>query len=220
MAKLVIFGMGDVAELADFYFQHDSQHEVVAFTVDAQYVDRESYLGRPLVAFEEIATKYPPDAYSMFVSIGYSKINALRTAKVAAAEEKGYRLATYVSSRATIFPGFDAKENCFILEDNTIQPFATIGKNVTLWSGNHIGHHSSIADNCFITSHVVVSGGVQIGEGCFLGVNATFRDRVIVGRKSVIGANALVLEDLPDESVVAPRGTEKASIPSSRLRKI
>ena len=49
-------------------------------------------------------------------------------------------------------------DNCFILEDNTVQPFVTIGNNVTLWSGNHIGHDSVIEDDCFISSHVVVSG--------------------------------------------------------------
>ena len=63
----------------------------------------------------------------MFVAVGYSKVNAVRAEKFAAARAKGYRIATYLSSRATIFAGFEPKENCFILEDNTIQPFASIG---------------------------------------------------------------------------------------------
>jgi acetyltransferase-like isoleucine patch superfamily enzyme len=125
-----------------------------------------------------------------------------------------------VSSRATIFPGLEIEDNCFILEDNTIQPFAWIGANVTLWSGNHIGHHSIIEDNVFMASHVVVSGGVKIGKGSFVGVNATFRDHVTIGEKCVIGAGALVLEDQPEFSVVAPRGTERSSVPSTRLRRI
>jgi UDP-3-O-[3-hydroxymyristoyl] glucosamine N-acyltransferase len=127
---------------------------------------------------------------------------------------------SYVSSRAAVFPGFELNDNCFILEDNTIQPFARIGRNVTLWSGNHIGHHAVIEDDVFIASHVVVSGGVRIGQGSFVGVNATFRDHVTIGRKCVIGAGALVLEDQPDFAVVAPRGTERAKVPSTRLRTI
>jgi acetyltransferase-like isoleucine patch superfamily enzyme len=118
-----------------------------------------------------------------------------------------------LSSRATVFLGFELKENCFILEDNTIQPFARVGTNVTLWSGNHIGHHSTIEDDVFIASHVVVSGGVRIGQGSFVGVNVTLRDHVTVGQKCILGAGALVLEDLPDFSVVAPRGTERSSVP-------
>lgn len=111
-------------------------------------------------------------------------------------------------------------ENCFILEDNTIQPFVTIGNNVTLWSGNHIGHHSVISDHCFIASHVVVSGGVEIGERSFIGVNATLRDHIKIGECCVIGAGAIILADAEAEGVYVGQGTERAKIPSSRLRKI
>jgi hypothetical protein len=32
--KIVLFGMGQVAELAHFYLSHDSRHDVIRFTVD------------------------------------------------------------------------------------------------------------------------------------------------------------------------------------------
>jgi len=220
VSKIVLFGTGQIAELAAFYFQHDTEHDVVAFTVDGQFLKESEFLNRPVVVFEEIERAYAPARHQMFVAVSYSKLNQVRASKVQAAKEKGYELAHYVSSRATTFPGFEAPENCFILEDNTIQPFAKIGRNVTLWSGNHIGHHSVIEDNCFISSHVVISGGVHIGDSSFIGVNATLRDHVQIGRKCVIGAGALILGNLDDESVVAPRGTERSAIPSSRLRNI
>lgn len=218
--KIIIFGDGDIAELADFYFTHDSAFDVVAFTVDAAYLKRDEFRGRPVVPFEQIAELYPPEQYLLFVALSYAKLNGLRADRVAAAKAKGYRLASYLSSRATVFPGFELRENCFILEDNTIQPFAKIGSNVTLWSGNHIGHHSTIDDDVFVASHVVVSGGVKIGRGSFVGVNVTLRDHVTIGEQCVLGAGALVLENQPDNSVVAPRGTERAKIPSNRLRGI
>jgi UDP-3-O-[3-hydroxymyristoyl] glucosamine N-acyltransferase len=111
-------------------------------------------------------------------------------------------------------------DNCFIFEDNTIQPFVTIGSNVTLWSGNHIGHHSTIKDHCFIASHVVVSGGVEIGECTFIGVNATLRDHIKIGERCVIGAGALLLADAEPEGVYIGAGTERSKVPSSRLRRI
>jgi carbonic anhydrase/acetyltransferase-like protein (isoleucine patch superfamily) len=70
----------------------------------------------------------------------------------------------------------------------------------------------------FVASHVVLSGGARIGQGSFVGVNVTIRDRVNIGRKCVLGAGALILEDQPDFSVVAPRGTERSKVPSTRLR--
>jgi sugar O-acyltransferase (sialic acid O-acetyltransferase NeuD family) len=218
--QIVIFGTGDVAELADFYFSHDSDYEVAAFTIDEAFIKQNEFRGRPLVAFERVAELFPPAQFGFFVAVGYAKLNDIRVEKVAAARTKGYRLVSYLSSRATVFPGFELKENCFILEDNTIQPFACIGSNVTLWSGNHIGHHSIVEDDVFLASHVVVSGGARVGQGSFVGVNVTIRDRVTIGRKCVLGAGALVLEDQPDFSVIAPRGTERSKVPSTRLRGI
>lgn len=218
--QVVIFGIGEIAELADYYFSCDSQYEVVGFTVDRAFMQQAEFRGRPVVAFEDVEDKFPPDRHAMFVAVSYAKINAVRAEKVAAASAKGYHLASYLSSRATAFPEFELKENCFILEDNTIQPFASVGANVTLWSGNHIGHHSVIEDDVFLASHVVVSGGVRIGRGTFVGVNVTIRDHVTIGQRCVLGAGALVLEDQPDLSVVAPRGTERSPVPSTRLRSL
>jgi sugar O-acyltransferase (sialic acid O-acetyltransferase NeuD family) len=218
--QIIIFGTGEMGELADFYFTNDSAYEVAGFAVDAAFMKQDEFRGRPVAAFEDVDKRFPPDRCGMFVAVGYSKINTVRAGKLAAARTKGYRIATYLSSRATIFPGFEPKENCFILEDNTIQPFAVVGANVTLWSGNHIGHHSVIEDDVFLASHVAVSGGVRIGQGSFVGVNVTIRDRVTIGRQCVLGAGALVLEDQPDFSVVAPRGSERSAAPSHRLRKL
>ena len=96
----------------------------------------------------------------------------------------------------------------------------TIGNNVTLWSGNHIGHHSTINDHCFLASHIVVSGGVTIDESCFVGVNATLRDHITIGSKSVIGAGVLVLADVEPEGLYIGTATERSAVPSTRLRKI
>lgn len=217
---IVIFGAGEIAELADFYFTNDSEVEVAAFTVDERFLKEKEFRGRPVVPFERINEAFPPGRFGMFVAVSYSKLNALRAEKVAAARAMGYLPVSYLSSRATVFPGFVPQDNCFILEDNTIQPFAQIGANVTLWSGNHIGHHSIIEDDVFIASHVVISGGVKIGRGSFVGVNVTVRDHVTIGKQCVLGAGALVLDDQPDFSVVAPRGTERSPVPSTRLRRI
>jgi sugar O-acyltransferase (sialic acid O-acetyltransferase NeuD family) len=217
---LIIFGAGDIAQLAHVYFSTDSAYEVVAFTVDADYIVGSEFCGCPLIPFEEIASRYPPQGHDMFVALSYSKLNEIRREKYVGAKTLGYRLASYVSSHATVLNDGRIGENCFILEDNTIQPFVTIGNNVTLWSGNHIGHHSTIHDHCFIASHVVVSGGVEIGEGCFIGVNATLRDHIKVGNKCVVGAGTLLLADADPEGVYIGQATERAKVPSTRLKKI
>jgi sugar O-acyltransferase (sialic acid O-acetyltransferase NeuD family) len=218
--KLVIFGSGDIGQLAHYYFTNDSVYDVVAFTVDAAYIKESTFCGVPVVPFEEIVHHYPPSEYALFVALSYAKLNQVRREKYLAAREKGYHIPSYISSHATVLNDGRIGENCFILEDNTIQPFVTIGNNVTLWSGNHIGHHSTIHDHCFLASHIVVSGGVTIDESCFIGVNATLRDHIIVGAKSVIGAGVLLLADVAPEGLYIGAATERSAVPSTRLRKI
>lgn len=217
---LLLFGAGELAEVAHFYFTRDARVAVAGFAVDGAYLKETVFCGLPVIAFEEAQARFSPEAHDLFVAVGYARINALRAQKCAEGRARGYRLASYVSSKASVWDGFRAGENCFILEDNTVQPFVEIGDNVTLWSGNHVGHHARIGANCFITSHVVISGGVQIGENAFIGVNATLRDHVKVGARSVVGAGSLVLEDVPDDGVVAARGTELSKVPSFRLRRL
>lgn len=217
---LVIFGSGDIAQLAHYYFSTDSEYEVAAFTVDAAYIQDTTFCELPVVAFESVATLYPPGQYDFFVALSYSKLNAVRKEKYLAAKSLGYRLVSYISSRATVLNQGAIGDNCFIFEDNTIQPFVKIGNNVTLWSGNHIGHHSVIKDHTFIASHVVVSGGVEIGEQCFIGVNASLRDHIKIGDKCVLGAGTLLLADAEPEGLYIGTATERAALPSTRLRKI
>jgi sugar O-acyltransferase (sialic acid O-acetyltransferase NeuD family) len=218
--RLVIFGAGDIAQLAHYYFSVDSGYEVVAFTVDDAYRKEDTLCGLPVVAFEHVAERYPPASHACFVALSYAKLNAVRKEKYFAAKALGYSLASYVSSRAAMLNDGQVGENCFILEDNTVQPFVRIGDDVTLWSGNHVGHHSNIKDHVFVASHVVISGGVEIGEQCFVGVNATLRDHIRVGARCVIGAGALLLADAEPEGVYLGAATERSRVPSTRLRNI
>lgn len=207
---LLVFGAGDIAQLAAFYFAHDGGREVAAFTVDPDYLQGDAFEGRPLLAWEEAVAAFPPASHDAFVALSYARRNSVRQAKFEAARAAGYALASYVSPRASVFPGVTIGDNCFVLEDNTVQPFVRIGDNTTLWSGNHIGHHSTIGSHCFLTSHVVVSGGVDVGDNCFIGVNATIRDHVAIGAHSVIGAGSLILGDTAERSTYIASATAPA----------
>lgn len=220
MEKVVIFGDGELAEVIHFYLKHDSPYEVVAFTVDRQYLKEPRFHGLPVVPFDEVTRHYPPDQYRMFVALSYKSVNRIRAQKYGEAKEKGYRLITYVNSKAVTWPGLKIGDNCFVFESNVIQPFVEIGNNVTLWSGNHIGHHAKIKDHCFLASHVVVSGAVIIEPFSFIGVNATLRDHVTIGQECVIGAGALVLKDVPNSTVLVGQAGTVHAAKSHELKKI
>jgi sugar O-acyltransferase (sialic acid O-acetyltransferase NeuD family) len=220
VSRIVLFGVGVIGELAHFYLTHDSPHEVVAFTVDSEYIQEESFKGLPVVPFETVERHCPPAEHAMFLPISFKRMNHVRQDRVAAAKLKGYELISYVSSRATTFPDFNCGENCFILEDNTIQPFVRIGDNVILWSGTNIGHHSVIGDNVMISCQVVIAGGCTIEPNCFLGVNATIRDETVIGRETLVGAGVTILHDTEPYSVYKAADGVPAGFRSDQIRSI
>lgn len=220
MKKVIIFGLGDISEIAHYYLTQDDKYDVVAFCVDSEFKNVDVFKDLPVVAFDEIEKSYAVNEYCMFIPLSYTKVNQFRKQKFEEAKSKGYKFISYISEKATIAENAQIGENCFIFEDNTIQPFVTIDDNCILWSGNHIGHHSIIKANCFIASHVVISGGVIVGENTFIGVNATLRDHIKIGKSNVIGAGALILGDTEDNKVYMVKATKVSKVPSNRLRGI
>ena len=57
--KLIIFGAGNIASVAHYYFTYDSSYSVAAFTVEQKYIEQPFFNNLPLIAFEEITKKFP-----------------------------------------------------------------------------------------------------------------------------------------------------------------
>ena len=220
MSKVVIFGAGKIADEAYFYLTNDSPHQVVAFTVDDGYLSAKEKLGLPVVAFEDVESKYPPGDFQMFVAVGYQDLNRFRAQKYEEAKAKGYELISYVSSRASNFGQVEVGDNCFVLEFAVIQPCSKIGNDVFIWSANHIGHHASIADHCYIAGNVVVSGNTRIEPYCFIGVSATLGHEITIGAESFIGAGSTITKNVEPKSVHITPDTPKFRLDSSTFLRL
>lgn len=200
--KLIIFGTGELAELANFYFTKDSNHIVCGFTVNKEFIKSDTYLDLPLVPFDEVASRFPPVECDLFVAVGYSNLNENRKAKYFEAKELGYKLASYVSTKNSVWDDFTVGENTFIMENNTIMPFAKVGNNVLVFVGNIIAHHMIIEDHATLTSHCAIGGNVIIREGAFLGLNCTIRNGVVVNKKAIVSTSSNVVKDVAEFDVV------------------
>lgn len=218
--KLVIVGDSAFAEIAQEFFDADTPYEVVAFSVESAYLKHDRLRGLPVVPLESLEQAYAPDTHDVFVAITYTQLNRLRARLVNAVRGKGYRLASYVSPRAFVWRNVELGEHCFIFEDNTVQPFVRIGSNVVLWSGNHIGHHSVVRDNCFISSHVVISGFCDIGENSFVGVNSTLANNVILGRDNWIGPGVTISRSTEPGTLFSAPAAESSRVSALRFFKI
>ena len=214
--KVIVFGTNDLAELTHWYLTNDSDYEIVAFTVNREYLKEDTFKGLPVITFEELEKLYPPTEYLFFVPMTGTKMNNNRKRIYEEGKKKGYQYISYISSRATIC-GNKIGENCFILEDNTLQPFTEIGNNVVMWSGNHIGHHGKIEDHVFFTSHVVLSGHCHVKERSWFGVNSTIRDGLTIGEGSLIAMGAVITKSTDADGLYMGAPAKKQETPASRV---
>ncbi len=218
--KLIIVGTGETGLIAYEYFQFDSEYEVIAFSVNEKYIEDKELNNLPVMVFETLEENYPSDEYEVYVAISSGKLNRNRTKVYNEVKDKGYKCASYISSKAFVWRNVEIGENSFIFEDNTIQPFVKIGNNVILWSGNHIGHNTTIEDNCFISSHCVISGFCEIGKNSFLGVNCTIENNVNIAKDNFIGAGALIQKDTNEKEFFQVKQTELSRVNTHRLFRI
>lgn len=218
--KLVILGDSAFAEIAYEYFTHDSKYEVVGFSVESAYLKRASLFNLPVVAFETIEEEFSSSEVEFYAALVYNQLNGLRTRLYSNAKARGYRPASYISSRAFVWHNVKIGEHCFIFENNTIQPFVQIGNNVVLWSGNHIGHHTIIQDNCFISSHVVVSGFCNVGKNTFMGVNATVANNVTISEDNWVGLGVTIVRDTAPNTLFKGVQPDPAKVTARRFFKL
>ena len=214
MEKIIIFGCGRSAYVAKRYFDSDAKYSVCGFTVEPAYLIANKFQGLPVVDFNKLEETFPPNNFKLFIALGFQKMNTVRAKKYLAGKSKGYEFVSYVSSKIVTHDNLNIGENCFILENNTINFDVQIGNNVVIWSSCHIGDLSRIKDHVWITSHSTVCGGTNIGEYSFLGANSTISDHINIGKRTFVGANTLVVKDTKEGSVHITEGSKDLGIDS------
>lgn len=198
MKKILIIGDNEFAEIASVYFAKDYGYETEAFVVEKEYITKRELIGIPVVAYEDITRLYDPSEYGFFAAPVYTQLNRLRQRFYEQCKAWGYKPLKYISPHAFVWENVQIGENTFVFENNTVQYNAEIGNNVILWSGNHIGHSAVIEDNCFISSHVVISGYTRIGKNSFLGVNSTLGNNIEFPADSILAAGAVTAKTFTD----------------------
>jgi sugar O-acyltransferase (sialic acid O-acetyltransferase NeuD family) len=218
--KLIIVGDSAFAEIACEYFEHDTPFKVACFAVESAFRKRDTLLGKPVVDLEGLPQSYPPEEHAFYAAITYGQLNRLRRRLHDRMAQAGYRPASYVSPHAFVATSAKIGSHCFVMENNVVQPSVTIGDNVVLWSGNHIGHHSVIEADCFVSSHVVVSGFCRIGSRCFLGVNSTFANNVTVGADCWVGPNTYIGANVEENLIFRVEATAPSQVSAKRFLRI
>ncbi len=192
MAKVVLFGLQETAELAHYYLKVDSEHEVVAFSVHQAYMPKDpTFLSLPIIAFEEVETVFPPEDYVFFAPMSPLKMNTLRASIYDQIKGKGYDCINYISSKATVFNTIFG-QNCFVQEGCTLQPYSELGNNVMIWSDSTVGHHTRIKDHVTLAAQVMVNGHCEIGENTLFSINSCVAYGIKVAKGTFVEMGAAI----------------------------
>lgn len=206
MKKVIIFGIGDMAEYVYYMMKRDSEFDVVSFTVDNDFRTADQFCNLEVIDFDIIDTIYPPSDYQMFIAVGPSKMNLFREKKCVEAKEKGYTLISYVSKSAVCDSALG--ENCFVADFAVINPFVEIGNNNYFFEGVIVCNKAQIMDNCYIAPRVTVSSFSVIQSNSILGTGSIVKTKVVVGKESLIGASCYISKNTLEKSVYGEKCSE------------
>ena len=216
MKKVIIFGAGNFGDMAHYYFVHDSDYEVVAFTADDSSIKETTCRGLPVVPFSALPSKFSADKHDIFVAVGVTNNNQIRADRCEEVISKGYNLANFLSSKATVPSDFLLQPNSWIMENVHIHPYVEIGRNTVIQSGSNIGFKSKIGESCWISSGLC-GEQVVVGNNTFIGLDASISSFISVGKNNIIGAGALILKDTKDFEVYRGTASSPSRVPSTRF---
>jgi sugar O-acyltransferase (sialic acid O-acetyltransferase NeuD family) len=216
--KLTIFGNGQQAELAYFYFKNDSNYTVESFCIDGSYIKESTFNQLPVIPSEEITKYAPASDFNLFISLGYTDINKLRKEKFELYNKTDYNLVSYIHSSCINYSSKIGK-NCFILENTTLQPCTIIDDNTCIFTTSHIGHHTRVGKHCYIAGGII-SGNVSIDDETFIGAQCVVRDNITIGKKCILGMGSVVMNNVPDYGIVPSCKSEISKLTTLRIKKI
>lgn len=210
---VVVYGDSDFAEQVYYQLESDGRYEVLAFTVDEQFLRKAAFMGLPLIPFQQLHEKYSAKEVLVFPAIGYSKLNTIRERVVLEIEQAGYRLLTYISKLAYIGANTKIGEGCYICEFVSIGINSVIGKATIFLPNSRIGHHNCIEDYCYFSNSVSIGGHAILKRNCFIGMHATIRNSIQIGSFNVIGTAGNVVQS------TEPNGIYVGN-PAKRLKEV
>lgn len=204
--KLIIYGVGKLAEYAGYVFQEDSNYNIVAYCIEENYLRANPQLP-DVESFENLQGDLLKNDTFLFVAVGN---NIIRERIFSIAKQKGYKLATYISSKASTWSNLKIGENCFIGEGSIIQPFVEIKNNSFLF-GARLGHHCIIGENVLL-SGPTIGGDVRVGDFTFIGLNSVIQQNIKIGKKNIIGMGVAITKTTSEHSVFSAPKARKRNI--------
>ena len=194
---LILFGIGPISRTIFYAGKRSGKYLVSCFTADQRYLTTDELCGLPIIAFEQIETRYPPHAFDMLVvNVGYTTGTLSRKEMFLRAKDKGYNLINYIDDRADVLEDVILGQNNIVMANTHIGPTGSLGdnnfirENIYLGHDFHIGSHNVLAPGC------TLGGSCRMGDLNFIGMGSTVLNNIEIKDANLVGAASLVIKDI------------------------
>jgi acetyltransferase-like isoleucine patch superfamily enzyme len=201
--QLFIFGIGQQAQVATYYFEKVLARTVHGYIIEAH--DGPSTLNqRPIFKLASIRDDLIGSNKEVFVAIGGIALNAIREHYYLLLSKLGVSIASLICPQENLNIDFSKSINTFIDPTSAIGPYSLIGNNLIVY-GSTISHHSVIEDHVSLNA-AMIGANCRIGRNSIIALSATIESGVTIGEFCMIDSGAVVKQDVPPYSIVtAPR---------------
>lgn len=180
-------------------------------------------------------TDYPDCQIDERATVGYEHESGADRPDIGA--DATIRAGTIIYCDVTIGDGFATGHNVLVREETTIgddvlvgtnsviDGYSAVGSHVSMQTGVYVPSQTTIGDNVFLGPHAVLTNdqypvrtedsleGPVIKDGASVGANASILPGVTVGENAFIAAGAVVIDDVPPNTLAAGVPAEHHPLP-------
>lgn len=203
MKKLAIWGAGgtgiQIIEIAQWQNEEEHLWDEIFFVDNWKPEDEEIYGARNL-HFDTVKELFSPDQVEFVIALGEPRDRKLRFEEIRAA---GYGFGKVIAPTARVSQSATLGEGFVALDGALVEPLSVVGDGVMVGDYAAVGHGSTIGNYCHVGATSTIGGDNIFGDEVFLGLHCATKQGIKIGNYSVIGMGGIVLNDVPENVVMA-----------------
>jgi len=203
MKKIVIIGAGRGGQLIAEMLRQQGQ-DIVGFADDKRIGEIN---GIKIIGTTEELEKSGADSFVVGIGMNLSA----REKVFEKAVKAGLEPINVIDKTAIIDKSAKIGKGNIIMTGTVIGHFSEIGNNCFIFSNSIVEHNCILKDNVYLSPGVCLAGTVTIEKNTLIGIGAVVKEETRIGMNSIVGAGTVVLENIPNNTVVV-------GVPAKKLR--
>lgn len=206
MKKLIIYGFNELAKELIEMIRVESQYVIKYIALDLEYLTKTKYKDIDFIDVEKLY-EYEEE-FEVLITFGYTRMNDLRREKYEYCKNKGYKICTFISQKASVYTQF-VGEGSILMPNTMISANTTIGICNIVYGTAFIGHDNTIGDYNFISASSCLLGNVNLGNNCFIGGGSVIKSDINIANRTLIGAGSVLKNNTDENDVIVPERSVK-----------